>query len=122
MKLQVVSTGFHGAALSLVRVQERARRRGLPPLLPPFLADSLIVSQCLAESKAVGIAEFLEGAKSWSIAYRSVGSGFGVAVAELDASPELMTQLHATNSDLRFARTFHVGIKFSSRRKYGPMV
>ena len=98
---------------------------GFRPFFRPFLPIPLVspsVSQCLAESKAVGIAEFLEGAKSWSIAYRSVGSGFGVAVAELDASPELMTQLHATNSDLRFARTFHVGIKFSSRRKYGPMV
>ena len=34
---------------------------------------------------------------------------FSVAVAELDASPELMTQLNAINSDLRFAQTFHVG-------------
>lgn len=34
---------------------------------------------------------------------------FSVAVAEVDPTPELMTELNAINCELRFARAFHVG-------------
>jgi hypothetical protein len=34
---------------------------------------------------------------------------FSVAVDDLAATPELMTELNQINSDLRFARIFHVG-------------
>lgn len=33
---------------------------------------------------------------------------FSVALAEVEASPELLTELNTLNSDIRFARAFHV--------------
>jgi hypothetical protein len=34
---------------------------------------------------------------------------FSVAVADVDATPELLTELNILNADIQFARAFHVG-------------